>query len=295
MANEIEKRPIDRLKLTLSHESVQEQFRNALDKNAPLFTTAIIDLFNGDAYLQKCDPGLVVIEALKSATLNLPLNKSLGYAWIVPYKGKPQFQIGWKGYVQLAIRTGQYKTINAGPVYEGQTVKQDFMKGEMTITGSPKSTSVIGYFAYFELVSGFNKAIYWSKTQVHIHAETYSSSYKYPKSAWKSNPDEMGTKTVLTNLLKNFGIMSIEMSTVMSTDDQNDHFEQEIAENANQEIINVDTNIDTGECLDGDPGEANQLPNDPTPSPENDCALNTNQPEEPQKENIQVHDIDPGF
>src|SRR5690606_14139389 len=116
-------RPIDRLKAILSAESVQEQFRNALQENAGAFVASVIDLYNTDANLRLCDPSKVVMEALKAASLKLPINRQLGFAWIVPYKDKsgeyiPTFQLGYKGYIQLALRTGAYRYINADVVYE---------------------------------------------------------------------------------------------------------------------------------------------------------------------------------
>ncbi len=237
--NAIQISPMKRLKDTLSVPSVQEQFRNALAENAPLFIASLIDVYGGSNSLQKCDPNDVIMEALKAATLKLPINKSLGFAYIVPYKGKPQMQIGWKGYVQLAARTGQYKIINAGPIYEGQNVRADFLTGNITISSDPTSDNAIGYFAYIELINGFTKSIYWSKEKVHKHAKKYSQNYDDPKSTWKKNPDEMCTKTVLSNLLRKYGMMSVDMESALNHESD---YEAEIRENANQgEVIDIKT------------------------------------------------------
>jgi phage RecT family recombinase len=114
---------VQNLKLTLAKASVQEQFKNALAHNAPLFIASLIDIYGGDTNLQKCQPSAVIMEALKAATLRLPINRSLGFAYIVPYGSKPEFQIGYKGYIQLAMRTGAYRYINADVVYEGEFVR----------------------------------------------------------------------------------------------------------------------------------------------------------------------------
>src|SRR6056297_1666908 len=128
-----------KLKSILEKDSVQKQFKNALDENSGSFVASIIDLYNNDNYLRKCDPSAVVQEALKAATLKLPINKQLGFAYIVPYGDKPEFQIGYKGYIQLAMRSGQYKHLNAGKVYEGEEIEHDKLKGNYYISGEAKS------------------------------------------------------------------------------------------------------------------------------------------------------------
>ncbi len=145
-------RPIDRLKAILNADSVKEQFENVLRENAGAFIASIIDLFNSDPQLQQCDPKRLVGEALKAASLKLPINKQLGFAWIVPYKdGKtgeviPVFQLGYKGYIQLALRTGAYRYINADVVYEGELVRRDKLTGASSWTrrrSSPTRSSAI--------------------------------------------------------------------------------------------------------------------------------------------------------
>ena len=142
---------VDILKSMFKAESVKEQFQNALAKNAPTFIASVIDLYNSDSNLQLCDPKAIVMEALKAAVLHLPINKALGYAYIIPYnnsytekdeygrdvldangkkkwykKMEPTFQMGYKGYIQLAMRTGQYRTLNADVVYEGEVRNRFF-------------------------------------------------------------------------------------------------------------------------------------------------------------------------
>lgn len=211
-------RPIDRLKQILTAQSVQEQFKAVLAENAGAFVASIIDLYNTDRTLQACDPKSVVMEALKAASLKLPINKQLGFAWIVPYKdGKsgqyiPTFQLGYKGYIQLCMRTGAYKYINADAVYEGELVNQDKLTGEIEIdpekrTGDKK----IGYFAFIETLNGFRKTLYMSVEEVTKHAEQYSKSYGSKNSTWVTDFDAMALKTCLRLLLSKYGIMSVEM------------------------------------------------------------------------------------
>lgn len=214
-------KPIDKMKYVLSVPSVQEQFENALGANADLFIASLIDLFSGDKYLQECEPKQVVMEALKAATLKLPINKNLGFAYVIAYKGIPQFQIGYKGLIQLALRTGNYRNIHADVVYEGELKSRDKLTGEIDLTGEPTSDKVIGYFAIIELINGFRKPMYWSVDEVRNHASRFSQAYNSKKAKntpWHTNFQAMAIKTLLKNLLNKYGLMSIEMSHAISQD-----------------------------------------------------------------------------
>jgi len=221
------KKKIDVLKTTLNAPSVQQQFSNVLKDNAEAFMAGIIDLYNSDNYLQNCDPKLVIAEALKAAVLKLPLNKALGFSYLVPYKNKqgefiPTFQIGYKGLIQLAMRTGQYRIINADVVFEGELKSRDKLTGEIDFTGERSSENIEGYFAHIEMLNGFSKTLYMTKQQVTNHAKKYSASYNYSQSAWKTNFDEMALKTVLRNLLSHYGFLSVEMMGVIDKDIRED-------------------------------------------------------------------------
>jgi len=237
--------PIEKMKTMLSTESVKNQFRNALQDSAPLFVASLIDVYGGDKYLQKCAPGAVIMEALKAATLRLPINKSLGFAYIIAYKDVPSFQLGYKGLIQLAMRTGQYKYINADVVYEGEEVKTDRVSGATTITGEPKSDVAAGYFAYIQMLNGFEKMIYWPKAKVISHAKKFSKTYGGANSSWATNFDAMALKTMIRNLLSKYGIMSVEMISAMSsdTDERNPEAraDEEIEREANAgDVIDVE-------------------------------------------------------
>lgn len=215
--------PINQMKNLLANQGIQNLFADALKENKDRFLASIIDLYNGDTYLQNCDPKEVAMEALKAATLNLPINKSLGYAYIVPYKNKgkltPQFQIGYKGLIQMAQRSGQYKALNAGILYEGMEVKQDYLKGTFEIVGEPKSDKAIGYFAYFQLLNGYEKALYMSKEDITNHAKRYSQSFGSDYSPWKNQFDEMAQKTVLRRLLSKYGVLTTEFEKVVISEE----------------------------------------------------------------------------
>jgi len=244
--------PIQKLKASLSAESVKEQFKNALKENAGAFIASIIDLYGSDKILQECDPNKVIMEALKAATLKLPINKQLGFAYIVPYRNSkgvmvPQFQLGYKGYIQLAMHTGQYKHLNAGVVYEGVKVNRNILTGEVEFTGEPTSDKVQGYFAYMELLNGFTKTLYMTQNEIICHAKRYSKSYNYDSSAWKTNFDEMALKTVLRRLLSKYGILSTDMIAAL-TSDHNEDVENQVAEeierSANKEVIDIEPEVE---------------------------------------------------
>ncbi len=240
--------PVEQLKKVLSAESVQEQFRNALKEEAPLFVASLIDIYSNDKTLQECKPGDVVREALKAATLKLPINKNLGFAWIIPYKEKgvpkPQFQLGYKGYIQLAMRTGQYKYLNADVVYEGEIVYHDKLTGELRLERSD-SDEVIGYFAHMETVNGFRKTIYWTKEQMLNHAKRFSASFHREHSPWKTDFEAMAIKTMLKALLSRYGIMSIDMMNAFTADSADDvpfenQVQGEIEQHANSEVLDIE-------------------------------------------------------
>lgn len=198
----------------MSSAKIRQKFDEVLDKGAGAFVTSLLSLVKTTPALQQADAKTIMSAAMTAATLKLPINPNLGFAYIIPYKNhggmEAQFQMGWKGYVQLAMRTGQYKTINAGPVYEGQVEDIDFISGEI-VRGKKISDKVIGYVAYFQLINGFSKTLYMSKEDCLRHAETFSKSYKYGGGVWKTNFDAMATKTVLKQLISKYGIMSIDM------------------------------------------------------------------------------------
>jgi len=169
---------------------------------------------NSNNLLAKADPNTVLNAAATAAILDLPINQNLGFAWIVPYKGQAQFQIGWKGFVQLALRTGQYKTINVTEVYESQFTSFNKLTEELNADFNIEGEGeIIGYAAYFSLINGMKKTAYWTKEEVIAHAKKYSQSYGKGFSPW-SDKDQfhaMAKKTVFKNTLAKWGIMSIEM------------------------------------------------------------------------------------
>lgn len=210
--------PQERLSTLLEAPAIRGRFENMLGKRSASFMSSIISSVNGNAKLKECDPMTVIAAAAIAASMDLPINPSLGFAHIVPYKGVAQFQIGWKGIVQLAQRSGQYKTINLTTVLEGQIKKHDRFTGEMEFNETATSDKVVGYLLYFKLLSGFEKFFYMSAEQMHSHGKRYSKSYTYNTSTWQTDFDSMGLKTVAKLGLGKFGPLSIEMQTALEVD-----------------------------------------------------------------------------
>lgn len=201
--------------------SVQSKFEKLLGQKSQGFISSILQTVNNNRLLANADPKTVLNAAATAASLDLPINQSLGFAWIVPYKGQAQFQIGWKGLVQLALRTGQYSRINCIEVFENQFKRYNALTEELdadfSVDGNGK---VVGYAAYFKLINGYEKLSYWSKEKVTAHAKKYSQSYGTKYSPWsdESQFDAMAKKTVLKNTLSKWGILSIEMQTATLAD-----------------------------------------------------------------------------
>lgn len=279
---------IDVLKNMLNAPSVMEQFQNALAKSAPTFVASVIDLYNGDSNLQLCEPKEVVMEALKAAVLKLPINKALGYAYIIPFNnsiklidpktgkvavdpktGKelwtkkmvPTFQMGYKGYIQLAMRTGQYRTINADAVYEGEIRKVNKLTGEIAFDGERKSDKTVGYFCYFELLNGFSKTLYMTVDQMANHAKRYSKGLKKETTVeslialadlpmavesktvgWLGNFHGMALKTVIRILLSKYGYLSIEMQQAIENDYADEERDDAMKSNASANTQTFEVN-----------------------------------------------------
>lgn len=214
----------------LNSPKMLEKFTSILGEKAQGFIASIITIVNSSKMLQNATPDSIYTAALTAAALDLPLNQNLGFAYIVPYnntkekKQEAQFQMGWKGYVQLAQRSGQYKNISVAVIYEGQLISENPLTGFVFDFTQKKSDKVIGYAAAFSLINGFEKIDYMSKEKAEIHAKTYSQSYKsnnkwvVDSSRWTLDFDAMALKTVLKLLISKFGPMSIEMQKAQIAD-----------------------------------------------------------------------------
>ena len=253
--------PVNKLKQVMASPSVQEQFKNALAENSNLFVASLIDLYASDTYLQQCDPAQVVMEALKAATLKLPISKALGFAYIVPYKKQgrqiPQFQLGYRGMIQLAQRSGIYRYINAGTVYEGEYRGFNKLTGDLDLTGAKTSDAVVGYFAYLETTNGFKKCVFCTRDDMEKHAKKYSKAFSRDSSPWQTEFDAMAEKTMLRRLLGKYGLLSIDMAEGLGGEDG---FDEDYRAGANgmaldmgeahQPLIEAGVDMETGEVND---------------------------------------------
>ena len=153
---------IPQLKSMLANDNVKARFKEILGKKAPGFISSIVAVANSNTLLQKAEPQSIMNAAVVAATLDLPINPNLGFAYVVPYGNQAQFQMGWRGFVQLAMRSGQYKTINVNEIYEGEIKKSNRFTAEYEF-GERSSDKIVGYMAYLSLINGFEKFLYMSK------------------------------------------------------------------------------------------------------------------------------------
>nr|DAN79850.1 MAG TPA: RecT protein [Caudoviricetes sp.] len=209
------------LKGMLESQAYKKKFEEMLGKKAAGFMSSIIAVTNNNNHLMKADPATVIGAAAQAAMLDLPINQSLGFAYIVPYKGAAQFQLGYKGYIQLAQRSGQYVDIGAKTVYEGELEYENRLLDKFRF-GERTGDKVIGYLAYFRLTNGFEKMLFMDLDEMQAHAKKYSQNYKGGTDKWGlADFNVMAEKTVLKRLLSKFGPLSIEsvqMSQALSND-----------------------------------------------------------------------------
>lgn len=259
----------------LETPAFKKKFEEMLGKKAAGFISSIIAVTNSSNYLMKADPATVIGAAAQAAMLDLPINQSLGFAYIVPYKGAAQFQLGYKGYIQLAQRSGQYVDIGAKTVYEGELEYENRLLDKFRF-GERTSDKVIGYLAYFRLTNGFEKMLYMTIDEAQAHAKKYSQNYKGGTDKWGlADFNVMAEKTVLKRLLSKYGPLSIEsiqMSQALANDggvismnndgdfDVNFSGETIDAETETEELTdkpaeNHDTYIVGGEVIDAETGE----------------------------------------
>lgn len=275
------------LQLYIRSGAVQGSIEQTLKGRAEDFTTSLLTVINGNPVLQECDAQEVVRTALKAASMRLPIDPNLGLAYIIPYqnnkkireeyedskgivryrdtwvkKYEPQLQIGWKGFVQLALRTKQYLVLNVDDVREGEYVRKDRLSGRYEFSWiedetERESKNIVGYFAHFELVGGMTKTLYMTNEKLTEHAKKYSKSFANGNGKWKDDFDSMARKTVVKLLISKWGPQSTEIQkalradqAAMGDDDSYNYVDNQHADGSNS----------------GDAGENNATP----PSPHDD-------------------------
>lgn len=215
------------IKGLFNKDEVKQKFQEILGKRSAAFITSVLQIATQNEQLAKCDPVSIYQCAAVAATLDLPLNPNLGFAYIIGYKSKQkdgtwkdvaQFQIGYKGFIQLAQRSGQFKTISAAPIFEGQLVEQNPLTGFLFDFKQKKSETVIGYAAHFSLLNGFEKTLYMTVEELKKHGGRFSQTFKKGFGLWKDDFESMAQKTVLKLLLSKFAPLSVEMQRAVITD-----------------------------------------------------------------------------
>lgn len=268
----------------MNNSYYQTLLQNTLKENKGTFTTSLMELATSDESLLQCNPNALMAEALKAASLHLPLNKQLGQCYILPFKNHgvltPTLVVGTKGYLQLAMRTGKYETINSDVVYEGELKGYDKVTGNLDLSGIRTSNVPIGYFAYMKMKNGFSKLLYMSLDEVCLYAKQYSPTVKFKDSVtsetlknlalkqaasgvsdgvgWYSNFESMALKTVLRRLLSKWGELSIENNDILNID------EAPSAEQQRDEEFSEDKKVIV---VDAETGEINQPANDASAAP----------------------------
>lgn len=197
--------------------------QDTLGEGAQQFLSSVLSLYNADKELQKCRAEELYNCCLMAAALKLPFNKDLGQAWIIAYAGKPQLQIGWKGFVQLAQRSGMFRTINCTDVKAGEIKNNDRLTGKIEfewIQDDEKraKTETIGYIAHFELLNGFTKTLYMTNAELEAHAKKYSQTYKRGRGVWVDNFEAMAQKTVIKLILSKYAPLSVDMQKALELD-----------------------------------------------------------------------------
>jgi recombination protein RecT len=209
-------------KSLFEREDVRKKFQELLGKRATSFITSVLQIAAQNQLLAKADPLSIYQAAAVAATLDLPLNSNLGFAYIVPYNDKQkgqvaQFQMGYKGFIQLAQRSGQFKSIYASPIYQGQIISENPLEGyEFDFT--KKSDVLVGYAAKFKLINGYEATLYMTVDQLKKHGTMYSQTFKKGYGLWKDNFEAMASKTVLKLLLSKFAPLSVDMHKAVVAD-----------------------------------------------------------------------------
>ena len=230
---------------------VKAKFQEMLGKRASAFITSVLQVVASNDLLKEADVMTIYNSAAVAATLDLPLNNQLGFAYIIPFKTKipgtsetrvvAQFMVGYKGFIQLAQRSGQFRTISARPIFEGQMIEDNSFDGFHFDWSKKKSDIIIGYAAYFKLLNGFEKTLYMSIYELKKHGKRYSQTFKFDKGLWKDDPEVMYMKTVIKLLLSKFALLSIEMQRAIITD------QSVINDAENMDVTYIDNQVEEKE------------------------------------------------
>lgn len=225
MANAVTAKSSGGIAAFLATPAVKENVMGIVgEKDTQRFISSVVSAVQTNPLLANCSNKSILSAALLGHSLNLPQSPQLGMFFLVPYKNEATFQLGWKGYVQLAQRSGVYKSISCSEVKEGELKSFDPFTEEVVLEPADYklrgSLKTIGYYASFKLLNGFEKSLYWSVEQMEDHAKRYSKTYRFnPKSSvWSMNFDAMAKKTLIRQLIGKWGPMSPEMQMAYQSD-----------------------------------------------------------------------------
>jgi recombination protein RecT len=210
----------------LSSPAVQKSITGVLGSRANQFTASVASLVGSNPKLDECTRQSLFSACLTAAALNLPINQNLGFAYIIPFNNRKegvveaQFQMGYKGFIQLAQRSGQIKLINVRDVREGEIADENFVTGEMVFKKADdrEKLKVVGYLGYLELTSGFRKQLYINVADLIKHSTKYSQTAKSGYGLWKTDFDAMAAKTVIKKLLSKYAPMSADLEKAITHD-----------------------------------------------------------------------------
>lgn len=220
--------------LTIRSANTQSYLSDVLGESKNEFVSNLTALVSNDKNLQQCAPTTLMFAALTATALKLPLDKNLGFAYVIPFNNKragtceATFMCGYRGYIQLAIRSGQFKVLNTTDVREGEMIDRNFLTGEIKFqwdnTPERINKKVVGYVAFFELTNGFKQTLFMTIEELKAHAtkysQTYSSKNEYVRnsSKWTTDFDSMCRKTVIKLLLSRYAPLSVDMQTAIKAD-----------------------------------------------------------------------------
>ena len=210
------------MNMLLSNEGYQKRFDELLGKRSPQFISSIVSLMNADSALMDAfhdAPVTIIQSALQAASFDLPINPALGYAYIVPFRNSKRnrmeasFIMGYKGMLQLALRTGVYKRINVVDVRAGELKSYDRLREDIELEfiedeDEREKAPIIGYVGYFQMINGMGKTIYMTVKQLEAHEKKFRHG-NYMSRGWKENPDAMMRKTIMRKLIGKWGLMSV--------------------------------------------------------------------------------------
>ena len=215
------------IKSLVNSENVKQKFHEMLGKKSAGFLVSLLNITQTNDLLAKADPNSIIYSAATAASLDLPIDPNLGFTYILPYNKKQKdgtfknlatFQLGYKGFIQLALRSGQFKTISSAIIYEGQLIEENPLTGFVFDFKQKKSEKIIGYASYFELINGFSKTFYMSVDECRRHGMEFSQSFKKGFGFWKDKFDSMALKTVTKLNLSKYAPLSIDLQKAIVTD-----------------------------------------------------------------------------